>query len=399
MKNRIFILVTLMSIFIINQLYSQEQKSVEKTTYRDSLNKFYVQTSLPLYLYVSTKPNDNKPHELSQNNSSIEFNKAEPMYLDGNGVHHIQHFDAIDKKPVIFTLYADGIAPASNSFFENCPKHIKDKTYYGVGLTIRLTNNDDMSGINKMYYSINNEPFKEYSQSIPLTTEGNYSLKYYSVDNVGNIEKINEKQFVVDISAPITYYNITGISKHDTVNIISTSTIIYLEPTDKIVGVEKTFYKFDNGDFVSYNGINIPVQQLSEGEHTLYYYSIDKLQSKEKEQKFDFYLDKSAPIVATDVLGDRFIVNNQIYFSGRSKLKITAVDNKIGVKNVKYSIDESGFKDYNDPFYLPSKPGMHLVRYYAVDSLDNITVEDKKYEDLVYRHNVSKVYVDLTDQH
>jgi len=380
----------------IQPTVAQQQIPVDKTSYRDSVNKFYVQTSLPLYLYISTKPNDGNPHELSQSNSPTQYNKVEPMYLDGSGEHHIQHFDAIENKAVIFSVYADGTAPVSQSFFENSTQFKNKTQYYGVGMHVRLTNKDDMAGISKLYYSVNSEPYKMYNGNIPFSAEGTQTLKYYSTDNVGNVEKPNERIFTIDVSAPVTYYNVTGISKQDNTNIISTATVIYLEPTDQIVGVDKTYYRFDSATYTPYNGMNIPIQQLSEGEHTLYFYSIDKLQNKETEQKFEFYLDKSAPIVATDVLGDRFIVNNQVYFSGRSKLKITAVDNKIGVKDVKFSIDGAEFKKYTDPFYLPSKPGLHVVKYYAVDSLENKTIEDKKYENLVYRHNVSKVYVDLT---
>ena len=101
--------------------------------------------------------------------------------------------------------------------------------------------------------------------------------------------------------------------------------------------------------------------------------------------------------MSADVLGDKFIVGQQVYFSGRTKLKLTAVDNKSGVKEVWYSIDGGEWTQYTDPFYLPSKSGTHTIRYYAVDNTENIGVEgaiDPRFD--TYRHNVSAVYVDLT---
>jgi hypothetical protein len=63
--------------------------------------------------------------------------------------------------------------------------------------------------------------------------------------------------------------------------------------------------------------------------------------------------------MSADVLGVRFIVGDRIYFSGRTKLKLTAVDKKLGVKEIKYFIDDMGGA-YSDPFYLPSKAGRHI---------------------------------------
>jgi hypothetical protein len=68
----------------------------------------------------------------------------------------------------------------------------------------------------------------------------------------------------------------------------------------------------------------------------------------------------------------------------------------VGVKETKYSINSGEFVLYKEPFYLPSKPGVHLVRYFAVDSLGNSTSGTKDAEKLEYMHTVNKIYVDLT---
>lgn len=77
-------------------------------------------------------------------------------------------------------------------------------------------------------------------------------------------------------------------------------------------------------------------------------------------------------------------------------MKLTAVDNKSGVKEIRYSIDGKDFEVYDQPFYLPSISGAHTVRYYSIDNMANQTVGRKGsgYEE--FKHNVSKVYLDLT---
>ncbi len=121
--------------------------------------------------------------------------------------------------------------------------------------------------------------------------------------------------------------------------------------------------------------------------------------NKEPEQIFNFYLDKLSPILTSDILGDRYIVNEQVYFSGRTKMKLTAVDNKSGIKEVLYSIDAADFETYEQPFYLPSVPGTHIVRYYAIDNVENNTSSSSSkavnYQLDNYKYHVNKVYVDL----
>jgi hypothetical protein len=72
-------------------------------------------------------------------------------------------------------------------------------------------------------------------------------------------------------------------------------------------------------------------------------------------------------------------------------MKLTAVDNKVGVKEIKYSIDNEKFKIYDQPFYLPSIQGEHSIRFYSVDRLANEPSGSEK-----YKHNISLVILDLT---
>ncbi len=72
----------------------------------------------------------------------------------------------------------------------------------------------------------------EYQTNIKFNTEGTYNLQYYSVDNVGNVEKYNSKDFIVDLTTPQTYYAIVGISVQN--NILSTGTLVTLHSEDKL---------------------------------------------------------------------------------------------------------------------------------------------------------------------
>jgi len=79
-------------------------------------------------------------------------------------------------------------------------------------------------------------------------------------------------------------------------------------------------------------GQPIKLSSLAEGEHTLTYFSVDKVNNNEEKKTHTFFLDKSAPRVISEVVGNTFIANGREYFSGRTKLKLVALDNKAGVR-------------------------------------------------------------------
>ncbi len=383
------------SIYLIVALFTginiiaQKKTDPEPTFYVDSLNRYYMQAELPIYLTISNSPQTNGTL-LSPTDHSDEVNNLTPIYMDGHGKHNIRHMDTNQGKTLDrFVIYADGKAPKTLLIANSVPKfrNSNDILYYGKGLRFSLKAKDEMSGVKEIFSSLNSNPFKTYNQELVSDKEGDFVLQYYSTDRVGNAEKAKMFKYTVDLTPPKTYYHIVGISKN---TIISTSTRLYLTCSDSLSGLANLYYYFDEQDPQRYTFQDLPIAQLDDGHHTLNYYSIDNVNNKSEIEQLKFYLDKTAPIVSADVLGDKFIVGDKVYYSGRSKLKLTAVDNKSGVKDILYTINNGKFKQYTDPFYLPNKTGKHTVRYFARDNVSN----DKKFSE--YKHVVGIAYVDLT---
>jgi hypothetical protein len=356
---------------------AQTQPEHKKKTYVDSLGRYYQQATLPVYLLISTSP-DGSTEKL------IPATRKE-VVLEGHGPHLLKHENHVTMQNDEFTIYADGLMPVTKSSFLNAPAFLSSRQYYGPGLNVSLASKDEMSGLQGVFHAVGGKSFEKY-QPISFSIEGEYSYNYYAVDNTGNAEKVNTRNFVVDLTSPESFHHIIGISSESVISITSS---IYLTITDALSGVAKTAYKFDKEPYRNYPGGNISFQYLADGDHTLTYYSVDNVTNKETEKSVNFYLDKTAPIMSADVLGDKFIVGDKVYFSGRTKLKLTAVDNKSGVKEMVYAINNDPFGKYTEPFYLPGKSGYHTVRYYAVDNTSNTVKDD-------FHHTVGTVYVDLT---
>ena len=394
MKRFLFFILLFYPLFIV----AQEVIVPPLKPYRSTDGKIFWNKTLPFYLHISSTPQDTG--FIMYSIQSKDY--TNPAYFDTEGENLVRTKFAVDtntRQPVmpqqelLWEIFADGIAPVSNITYSEAQKFVKnDTTYFGPGLTAVISATDEMSGLENQYVSVNKSNYEKYLQTIKFDVEGQYFLQFYATDNVGNMEVVKNSSFILDKTAPSTYHNITGVAQD---NIISPATVVYLTYTDNLSGVNQIFYAIDNDAYKLYNNKNIPISHLPDGVHVLHYYSIDKVGNKEIDKTFEFYLDKTAPILASDILGDRFIVDNQIYFSGRTKLKLTAVDNKAGVKEVLFSIDNEEFGTYSQPFYLPSVPGIHVIKYFAVDNMVNQTAgEGSQYEQ--YLHNVSKIYVDLT---
>lgn len=376
-------------------LYSQKLPDVKKGTFVDTLNRYYHNLELPAFLSISASEEE-EPTLLSLKDSPKQSNPMLPFYFKAHGKQVLHYYGNEQTKQVIadFVVYVDGKSPKTIANFKYAPRFVSSsKVFFGKGLAVQISASDDLSGVNETYVSMNFADFSPSEGDIPLFDEGEFTLQYLSSDNVGNLENPNKRVFTIDVTPPSTYHNVVGVAEN---NVISAKTKIYLTVEDNLSGVHKTYYQIDEGLKKLYTKGIIPISQLEDGEHTITYYSVDNVLNVEEVKTYSFYLDKTSPIMTADVLGDRFIVNDKVYFSGRTKLKLTAVDNKSGVKEVLYSVDGAPYQKYEDPFYMPSKAGIHSIKYFALDNMVNQGVGDSKTKYEEYTHNSSVVYVDLT---
>ena len=364
----------------------------------DEDGKLYWNKKMPVYLFIGTTPD--KADVKLESESTPQY--ANPHYFDTEGINYIRSKDAFDietgqivepRVEVKYEIYADGIDPQTNISLSGAPSYTSNgTTYFGKGLILELSASDAISGVEFTKIKINKSDFDTYSSAINIPDQGEYNVEYFSSDYTGNAEDVQSISYIVDTDAPVSNLNVNGLMDE---NVISASSKLYILTNDNLSGVKRVYYKFDEEEFKVYNNEALNFKYLEDGEHKLTYYAIDQVDNTEEQKVFNFYFDKSAPLMAADVLGDRFVVDDQVYFSGRTKMKLTAVDNKVGVKEIRYSIDNEEYQKYENPFYLPSISGDHIIRYYSIDNMNNQSGGDASgFEE--YKHSVSKVYVDLT---
>ena len=375
-------------------IQGQEPLKHKKKIYQSPEGKLYVNKDLPLYFSVSTSPGNNAESFLL-NPSEDSKKYANPMYLDTEGYNTFRSpskVDTVTKKVVyplediIYEMYSDSKSPVTKFSFENKKYFKQDDIYFfGEKLNVIFEASDAMSGVEATYYSVNEAPYKKLNGTQFLDQEILYTIKYYSVDHVGNAEEPKTIKVKIDLTKPNTKLSIDTDLYN---NIISPRSKIVLEASDENSKIQKTVFSINGGTFYNYHK-PIVISGLSEGEHTINYYSIDHANNTEPTKEYKFYLDKSAPMIVDELIGNTFIANGREYSSGRSKIKLTAMDNKAGVKEIRYSINDGEFIEYSKPFYL-SKSGKLKIQTFVTDNVNNQSISTI----LTNKSNIS--YVDLS---
>ncbi len=412
MNNKILAISFLFTLIFFSNFFSvKAQKKLEhkKKIYFREDGRMFINRDLPVYLWISTDKKE-KP-ELLNSETTPEY--ANPMYFDTEGWNTVRSPSAVDKKTkitvvpeqdIIFNIFADSEAPHINIDFGKSVIYKKDNILYcGKNTEIKLiakdskkkiVKRDETSGVENIYISEEKRIFKIYENSIKVPdNETEYFYKFYAVDNVGNVSITKNLKFILDISPPITKLNLQGDQKE---NIISGRTKIILTAEDKISRVKHIYYKIDDNKKKHFYRYPFNVKHLSEGNHTIKYYSIDNVENEEEIKKFDFFLDKSPPKTLDEVIGNKFFANGVGYSSGRTKFKINAVDNKAGLREIYYSLDGKKYQIYEKPFYLPTKSGDLEIKYYAVDFVNNSSNKNSKNDNnSINSTNNRLTYVDL----
>ncbi len=158
--------------------------------------------------------------------------------------------------------------------------------------TVELTASDELSGVLKTYYSLNNSEYVE-GTSIEVTEEGVNKISYYSVDAAGNKEAVKTVEVNIDQTAPTTIADLPTTWVKEQVN-------VKLVASDDNSGVETTYYSINGSDYVE--GTEFTVDR--EGVNSVSYYSVDAVGNVEEVKSVEVKIDQTAPTLLLGVKGE-----------------------------------------------------------------------------------------------
>ena len=167
-------------------------------------------------------------------------------------------------------------APQTRALF---PQTWQKETF---NVTLEVTFNN--TAINFTTYSINQGPWVN-GTIIPIETEGNNTVEFYSVDVAANIEPTNTVFALLDLSAPNTTTNASANWTQ--------ATTIFLNATDELSGINFTTYQINDANWI--NETTIFFNQT--GNYTLFYYSVDNAGNVEQTKNVTVLIDTTPPSI------------------------------------------------------------------------------------------------------
>lgn len=220
--------------------------------------------------------------------------------------------------------------------------------------------------------------------------EGEHTLYYYSVDELGNTESVKSRTFKVDTIAPTTEITISP----------SLGQVFGVLPEITLTSGEAgstTRYRWDEGSWNTYSGTFTGI----EGEHTLYYYSTDAHGNTEEVQRRAFMVDLSedttAPLTTISVepaLGEdeEFYAASPVVTLSVDESAVTYYSWDAPMEGIPARVALPAIVDYDTyattigaptlywgKFVAPE--GIHTLYYYSVDAAGNVEpVQTRRFE-------------------
>jgi len=384
MKWMIKVLIVTISLILPVLAFADSHMKTPPNIYVNPEGKIFIKSKTPLYLRLSTSPDPWAPAYTLRNQDSLDvMDRPKPFYTEGHGQHSIvhppDHQNIQERKgPNLFYLHDDGRVPRIRLSVSKAPWVMNGKVnIYGKPVKITLKISDKDSGVFGGYTALNSDSFTEYSKPLSLVDEMDFKLLFYAYDNVGNKTKEFQRLYSLDFTPPITVFKVLG--KQFIIGdeiVVGPMARIALKSRDLKAGVKQIRYRF-KGKRGIYKNKPLDMKGLKDGPHNLVFAAEDRVLNMEANQTFTFYLDSIPPEVMYDILGDLYETEKKTFVSGRSKVEVTATDNKAGVGVIRYYLPLNKRHTYSAPFTFKAKNGPQDFAYGAIDRAGNASRRTK----------------------
>ncbi|OGR48983.1 MAG: hypothetical protein A2X37_00540 [Elusimicrobia bacterium GWA2_66_18] len=208
------------------------------------------------------------------------------------------------------------------------------------------------------------------------SADGAHSVSMQAADNVGNAEAVHAATVYRDGTPPATMISFSAAPYAGPSGpVYGASTALSFTAADPAsggtaAGVHHTEYALDGGAASPYTG----AFGLAEGEHALFYHSVDNVGNTEAAQGVSFAVDATPPQTNLAVDGGTTLFGVDV-LTASAALSLSATDpisnaTASGVKRVVYSADGGADQAYAAAFHLAV--GAHTLSYGAVDNAGNV---------------------------
>ena len=186
----------------------------------------------------------------------------------------------------------DRHAPTTTASYADAP----GSGWYTGGIEVTLHGSDELSGVDTTTYSVDGGQPIVYDGPFTVSGDGHHTVRFHSTDVAGNVESEPAPvELQIDGSAPTT----------DVINPISPASGWFVDSGIPFAfdasdnadgsGVAATYFAVDAGDPETYgDGFT---RDLSDGTHTIHYWSVDLAGNEEQHRSFQINVDTVPPSI------------------------------------------------------------------------------------------------------
>jgi hypothetical protein len=252
--------------------------------------------------------------------------------------------------------------------------------------SIGLFSSDTLSGVDKIWYSINDGPYTAYSTPIPIQVLKNKNSKitYYATDKVGNKEESKviatfagsmadenstpSYSFYIDKEPPLLGFEIEGDQYKGKYLFISERSKFKVIAKDDKSGVDKITYSVDN--LTLKNEYTEPFSFHPAGFHSVAYAANDYVGNAALVKTQLIFMDNSIPTSSVAYLGNIFTNRDTIFITQNTKIQIKTSDEGSGIKETNYNFDQGEQLVYSSALKIETE-GFHTLKYRSTDNVNN----------------------------
>lgn len=307
-----------------------------------------------------------------QENGSNKLNvyKEGKMFKEGNHTIKVASVDNVGNaenwKSLSFTV--DATPPKSThsirgNTFERKGKHFIDKGSY-----VSLKATDEISGVKRIEYKINNGPIQTFNHKI-LIDEQVSDIQYRSIDNVDNREPWKPLKIFLDSTPP--RLKVKNVGSHKEI-----AGKIYARKGFKITANVKDRDSGAKSLFINNNFENKTFKEIvfdQPGEHSIHFGAEDQVGNTANSVSLTVVIDESAPQTRLNA-SNNFVQKDDMFISSLpNKIDFTADDSGVGISYTEISFNGKDFKRVQGAIDLATWKNRSKVVYFrSRDKLGNL---------------------------
>ena len=215
-----------------------------------------------------------------------------PFTISTDGSHTVQ-FYAIDNagnnNSTSFNVNIDREVPVLSHSLSGTAG---SNNWYTSNVDVTLTATDASSGIDAIKYTINGGAEQEYTAPFTISSNGQYTIDFYAIDNAGNTAATSSFTIKIDSTSPVSSVSLSGTKEG---NVYTTDVTVSISRTDSMSGIAYTKYRVNGGTWTTYTA---PFTLSTDGTYTVDYYSADNAGNTESTKTATFEILKNHPPTA-----------------------------------------------------------------------------------------------------